>query len=108
MKCMSALSATAATTAWAISPGSPAKLDYLQDFGVTAIWVLPFNPSPWRDDGYDISDCTGVHPAYGTLRDFKTFLKEAGEDVKPVDKLTIKRKDLEGKEGEIVVLSASV
>jgi len=57
--------------------GLTAKLDYLQDFGITAIWVLPFNPSPWRDDGYDISDYTGVHPAYGTLRDFQTFLKEA-------------------------------
>ena len=57
--------------------GLTQKLDYLQDFGVTAIWVLPFSPSPWRDDGYDISDYTGVHPAYGTLRDFHTFLKEA-------------------------------
>ncbi len=57
--------------------GLTAKLDYLQDFGITAIWVLPFNPSPWRDDGYDISDLTGVHSAYGTLRDFQTFLKEA-------------------------------
>src|SRR3984957_15036001 len=57
--------------------GLTAKLDYLQDFGVTAIWVLPFNPSPWRDDGYDISDYNGVHPAYGTLKDFQTFLKEA-------------------------------
>ncbi|MFN7994896.1 MAG: maltose alpha-D-glucosyltransferase [Bryobacteraceae bacterium] len=57
--------------------GLTQKLDYLQEFGVTAIWVLPFNPSPWRDDGYDIADYTGVHPAYGTLRDFQTFLKEA-------------------------------
>ena len=53
------------------------KLDYLQDLGVTAVWVLPFCPSPWRDDGYDISDYTNVHPAYGTLRDFQNFLKEA-------------------------------
>jgi len=57
--------------------GLTQKLDYLRDLGVTAIWLLPFNPSPWRDDGYDISDYTGVHPAYGTLRDFHTFLKEA-------------------------------
>ncbi len=57
--------------------GLTQKLDYLQDFGVTTIWVLPFSPSPWRDDGYDISDYTGVHPAYGTLKDFQTFLKEA-------------------------------
>jgi maltose alpha-D-glucosyltransferase / alpha-amylase len=57
--------------------GLTQKLNYLHDLGVTAIWVLPFNPSPWRDDGYDISDYTGVHPAYGTLKDFHHFLKEA-------------------------------
>src|SRR6478609_8395469 len=57
--------------------GLTRKLDYLQDLGVTAIWVLPFCPSPWRDDGYDISDYANVHPAYGTLRDFQNFLKEA-------------------------------
>ncbi len=57
--------------------GLTRKLDYLQELGVTAIWVLPFNPSPWRDDGYDISDYTGVHPAYGTLKDFHAFLKES-------------------------------
>jgi maltose alpha-D-glucosyltransferase/alpha-amylase len=53
------------------------KLGYLQDLGVTAVWLLPFFPSPWRDDGYDIADYTNVHSAYGTLRDFQTFLKEA-------------------------------
>jgi maltose alpha-D-glucosyltransferase/alpha-amylase len=53
------------------------KLDYLQDLGVTAVWLLPFYPSPLRDDGYDIADYTDVHPAYGTLRDFKRFLNEA-------------------------------
>ncbi|MDP8981797.1 MAG: maltose alpha-D-glucosyltransferase [Acidobacteriota bacterium] len=58
-------------------PGLTQKLDYLQDLGVTAIWLLPFFPSPWRDDGYDISDYTDVHPAYGTLRDFQVFLREA-------------------------------
>jgi maltose alpha-D-glucosyltransferase/alpha-amylase len=57
--------------------GLTLKLDYLQDLGVTAIWVLPFCPSPWRDDGYDISDYSNVHPAYGTLRDFQVFLREA-------------------------------
>jgi maltose alpha-D-glucosyltransferase/alpha-amylase len=57
--------------------GLTLKLDYLQDLGVTAIWVLPFCPSPWRDDGYDISDYTNVHPSYGTLRDFQNFLREA-------------------------------
>jgi maltose alpha-D-glucosyltransferase / alpha-amylase len=57
--------------------GLTAKLDYLQDLGVTALWLLPFYPSPWLDDGYDIADYTDVHPAYGTLRDFKGFLREA-------------------------------
>jgi maltose alpha-D-glucosyltransferase/alpha-amylase len=53
------------------------KLDYLQDLGVTAIWLLPFYPSPLRDDGYDIADYCKVNPAYGTLQDFKRFLREA-------------------------------
>jgi maltose alpha-D-glucosyltransferase/alpha-amylase len=57
--------------------GLTEKLDYLQDLGITAIWLLPFFPSPWRDDGYDISDYNDVHPAYGTLRDFQKFLKQA-------------------------------
>ncbi len=53
------------------------KLDYLRDLGVTAVWVLPFYPSPLRDDGYDIADYTDVHPDYGTLADFRHFLREA-------------------------------
>ncbi len=57
--------------------GLSQKLDYLQNLGVTALWLLPFCPSPWRDDGYDISDYTDVHPAYGTLKDFQKFLREA-------------------------------
>ncbi len=57
--------------------GLTSKLDYLQDLGVTALWLLPFYPSPLKDDGYDIANYTNVHPAYGTLRDFKTFLREA-------------------------------
>ena len=57
--------------------GLTQKLDYLQDLGVTAIWLLPFYPSPLTDDGYDIADYTGVHPAYGTLRDFQNCLREA-------------------------------
>src|SRR3989442_3131930 len=50
------------------------KLGYLDDLGVTAIWLLPFYPSPLRDDGYDIADYYSVHPTYGTLDDFKEFL----------------------------------
>ena len=57
--------------------GLTEKLDYLQDLGVTALWLLPFYPSPWRDDGYDIADYTDIHPDYGTLHDFKAFLREA-------------------------------
>jgi len=53
------------------------KLPYLRDLGITAIWVLPFYPSPLRDDGYDIADYRGVHPDYGTLRDFQDFLRGA-------------------------------
>lgn len=57
--------------------GLTEKLDYLQDLGVTALWVLPFFPSPLRDDGYDIADYTNVNPIYGTLDDFKEFLDAA-------------------------------
>jgi len=58
-------------------PGLMQKLDYLQELGVNAIWLLPFFPSPLRDDGYDISDYTAVHPSYGTLENFKAFLAAA-------------------------------
>ncbi len=57
--------------------GLTEKLDYLEDLGVTALWLLPFYPSPWFDDGYDIADYTDVHGAYGTVGDFRRFLKEA-------------------------------
>jgi len=57
--------------------GLTSKLDYLQDLGITCIWLLPFFPSPWRDDGYDISDYYDVHPAFGTIKDFQAFLKQA-------------------------------
>jgi maltose alpha-D-glucosyltransferase/alpha-amylase len=57
--------------------GLTQRLDYLQELGTTAIWLLPFYPSPLRDDGYDIADYTTVHPSYGTLEDFKTFLTAA-------------------------------
>lgn len=53
------------------------KLDYLEDLGVTAVWLLPFYPSPLKDDGYDISDFFDVNPDYGNLHEFKDFLKEA-------------------------------
>ncbi|MFZ5811810.1 MAG: maltose alpha-D-glucosyltransferase, partial [Thermodesulfobacteriota bacterium] len=53
------------------------KLDYLKRLGVGALWLQPFYPSPLRDDGYDIADYAGIHPAYGTLADFRRFLREA-------------------------------
>jgi maltose alpha-D-glucosyltransferase / alpha-amylase len=53
------------------------RLDYLEDLGITALWLLPFCPSPLLDDGYDIADYRGVHPDLGTLADFKAFLREA-------------------------------
>jgi maltose alpha-D-glucosyltransferase / alpha-amylase len=57
--------------------GLAQKLDYLQELGVTAVWLMPFFPSPLRDDGYDISDYRTVHPNYGALDDFKAFLEAA-------------------------------
>lgn len=57
--------------------GLTEKLDYLENPGITAIWLLPFYPSPLKDDGYDISDYTGIHPSYGTMKDFNKFMKEA-------------------------------
>ena len=58
-------------------PGLMQKLDYLQDLGINVIWLLPFFPSPLRDDGYDIANYRAIHPNYGTLDDFKTFLAAA-------------------------------
>ena len=58
-------------------PGLIQKLDYLQDLGVTCLWLLPFFPSPLKDDGYDISDYMNVHPMYGTIDDFRMFLDAA-------------------------------
>lgn len=57
--------------------GLISRLDYLAELGVTALWLLPFYPSPLRDDGYDIADYFAVHPSYGTLEDFLLFLEEA-------------------------------
>ena len=57
--------------------GLLSKLDYVQDLGVTCLWLLPFFPSPLRDDGYDISDYLSVHPNYGTMQDFREFLIQA-------------------------------
>ena len=58
-------------------PGLISHLDYLQELGVTCLWLLPFFPSPLRDDGYDIANYVDVNPSYGTLNDFKLFLDAA-------------------------------
>jgi len=66
------------------------KLDYLKDLGVTAIWVLPFYPSPLRDDGYDIADYYSINPAYGDIEQFKKLLNEAHRrDLKVITELVI-------------------
>src|SRR6059058_296286 len=57
--------------------GLTSRLDYLRDLGITAIWLLPFFPSPLKDDGYDIADYHSINPIYGSLKDFKTFLAGA-------------------------------
>ena len=58
-------------------PGLTQKLEYLQGLGITCVWILPFFPSPLKDDGYDIADYRSVHPSYGTLDDFKAFVDAA-------------------------------
>jgi maltose alpha-D-glucosyltransferase / alpha-amylase len=70
--------------------GLLSKLDYLEDLGVTAIWLLPFYPSPLRDDGYDISDYYRINPSYGDIRSFRRFLREAHKrNLKVITELVI-------------------
>ena len=70
--------------------GLTSRLDYLRDLGVTALWLLPFYPSPLRDDGYDIADYEAIHPSYGTMADFRQFLREAHKrDLKVITELVI-------------------
>jgi maltose alpha-D-glucosyltransferase/alpha-amylase len=71
-------------------PGLIGRLDHLRDLGVDCVWLLPMYPSPFRDDGYDISDYCAIHPQYGTLDDFKAFLAAAHErGLKVVTELVI-------------------
>ena len=65
------------------------KLDYIRDLGINCIWLLPFYPSPMRDDGYDISDYRNVHPAYGSRRDFRRFVQAAHRRGSHVHKLAL-------------------
>jgi maltose alpha-D-glucosyltransferase/alpha-amylase len=57
--------------------GLTSKLGYIRDLGVNTIWLMPFYPSPLKDDGYDIADYENIHPQFGTLDDFRTMLREA-------------------------------
>src|ERR1700676_3972261 len=57
--------------------GLTSKLEYIRDLGVNTIWLMPFYPSPLKDDGYDIADYKGIHPQFGTLDDFRAMLLEA-------------------------------
>ena len=70
--------------------GVTARLDHVKDLGVNTIWLMPFYPSPLRDDGYDISDYLDVHPQYGTLDDFRRLLDEAHRrDLRVITELVI-------------------
>src|ERR687892_2107991 len=57
--------------------GLTQKLDYLHDLGINCLWLLPFYPSPLRDDGYDIADYKKINPIFGTFRDFRTFIRQS-------------------------------
>jgi maltose alpha-D-glucosyltransferase/alpha-amylase len=71
-------------------PGLIQKLDYIAGLGVTAIWLLPFYPSPRRDDGYDIADYRNVHPEYGTMADVRRFIHEAHKrDIRVITELVV-------------------
>ena len=70
--------------------GLTEKLDYLQDLGVTTLWLLPFYPSPGKDDGYDIADYRRINPDFGTMRDFRRFMTEAKRrDLRVITELVI-------------------
>jgi maltose alpha-D-glucosyltransferase/alpha-amylase len=70
--------------------GLTAKLDYIRDLGVNAVWLLPFYPSPLKDDGYDVADYHNVHPQYGTRNDFRHFVREAHRrDLKVITELVV-------------------
>ena len=70
--------------------GLTQKLPYLHDLGVTCLWLLPFYPSPLRDDGYDIADYTSINPMYGNLDDFKTFVDAAhGHGIRVLTELVV-------------------
>jgi maltose alpha-D-glucosyltransferase/alpha-amylase len=70
--------------------GLSEKLDYLHDLGITALWLLPFYPSPGRDDGYDISDYRRINPDFGSMQDFRRFMQEAKRrDIRVITELVI-------------------
>ncbi|MBV8166188.1 MAG: alpha-amylase, partial [Alphaproteobacteria bacterium] len=71
-------------------PGLTSKLDYLKELGVNTVWILPFYPSPMRDDGYDIAEYRDVNPAFGTMADFRTFVRAAhARDLRVITELVV-------------------
>jgi maltose alpha-D-glucosyltransferase/alpha-amylase len=71
-------------------PGLTSKLDYLKELGINTVWILPFYPSPLRDDGYDIAEYRDVNPAYGTIADFRNFVRAAhARNIRVVTELVI-------------------
>ncbi len=74
------------------------KLDYIKSLGVNTIWLLPFYPSPLKDGGYDIADFTNINPEYGTLSDFKRFVREAhSRDLRIITELVLNHTSMEHK-----------
>jgi len=70
--------------------GLTSKLDYIKDLGVNTVWLLPFYPSPMRDDGYDVADYHNIHPQYGTRNDFRQFVREAHRrDLRVITELVV-------------------
>ena len=66
------------------------RLDYIEQLGINCIWLLPFYPSPLKDDGYDISAYEEINPAYGTIEDFRSFLTAAHDrDIRVITELVI-------------------
>src|SRR6185295_20343486 len=66
------------------------KLDYLQRLGINCVWVLPFSPSPMRDGGYDVMDYTGINPDFGTMGDFRRFIRAAhGRGIRVITEMVV-------------------
>src|SRR6478609_8222475 len=88
--------------------GLTEKLPYLQELGVTALWLLPFYPSPGRDDGYDIADYGSVNPDFGTMKDFKRFIQEAQKrGLRVITELVVNHNTDQKYQGSLIVSAAT-